>query len=68
MIFQSNPAILFPWKVFLPFNLITFQPLKAVPVDVTPDGTSRGLTLHETQLTHSDVLEEQKSEVYLGCL
>lgn len=40
----------------------------AVPVVVTPDGTSLGLTLHETQLTHSDVQEEQKSEVYLGCL
>ena len=35
----------------------------AVPMVVTPDGTSRGLTQHETQLTISNVLEERKAEV-----
>ena len=35
----------------------------AVPMVVTLDGTSRGLTLHKTQLTLSNVLEERKAEV-----
>ena len=39
----------------------------AVPMVVTLDGISPGLTQHEAQLTFSNALEERKAEVLKLC-